>query len=113
VISGEIWYYADGTCAEIFYYLSKITSASSDDCDQFTTNISKFIFSTQGNHASMIDLTFWPLVKHIKIRCCCNILKHVILVDLPSGGDTNSARIAAAAKYMQMCDRMFIVADIA
>ncbi|KIM80153.1 hypothetical protein PILCRDRAFT_537190 [Piloderma croceum F 1598] len=97
---------------EIFDYLGNKISISSENCDKFSNNISKFVGSLHGSHGSKSSLTFWPLVKHINIRCCCDILKYVILVDLPGGGDANAARSAVAAKYVEVCDRLFICADV-
>jgi len=55
VISGEISCYADGICAVIFHYLGNSISASSDNCDKFASDISKFVFSAQGNQLDLVE----------------------------------------------------------
>ncbi|KAK8083456.1 Nuclear GTPase SLIP-GC [Apiospora saccharicola] len=65
--------------------------------------------STEGEQPAAL----WPLTKVVKVFTKADILSTgVILVDLPGCGDSNVARGAVAAKYMEQCTSIFVVAPI-
>ncbi|KAK1756044.1 hypothetical protein QBC47DRAFT_298399 [Echria macrotheca] len=56
---------------------------------------------------------YWPLVKVVKIFIKASVLESgLVLVDLPGVHDSNAARAAVAAKYMEQCTGLWIVAPI-
>ncbi|KAK7923086.1 hypothetical protein PG985_007157 [Apiospora marii] len=55
----------------------------------------------------------WPLTKVVKVFTKADVLSTgVTLVDLPGCGDSNAARGAVAADYMEQCTSIFVVAPI-
>ncbi|KAK8042120.1 hypothetical protein PG993_006643 [Apiospora rasikravindrae] len=55
----------------------------------------------------------WPLTKVVRVFTKADVLSTgLTLVDLPGCGDSNAARGSVAAKYMEQCTSIFIVAPI-
>lgn len=57
-------------------------------------------------------MSYWPLIKRIIVKCKSEVLsKGAVIVDLPGNGDSNAARNAVAAAYLQRCDSIWTVPD--
>ena len=54
--------------------------------------------------------SFWPLISEVEYRCNAEILRGVVLVDLPGIGDINAAREQVALDYLGRVDHIFIIA---
>ncbi|CCC08425.1 unnamed protein product [Sordaria macrospora k-hell] len=58
-------------------------------------------------------MEFWPLVKFVRVFVRSRILEPgMVLVDLPGLHDSNAARSAVAARYLQQCTGLWVVAPI-
>ena len=57
--------------------------------------------------------TLWPLVKKVRIGIeGVDILKYIIVVDLPGLDDTNQVRVNASLDMMRSCDSIWVVTKI-
>ncbi|XP_058624429.1 nuclear GTPase SLIP-GC-like isoform X2 [Onychostoma macrolepis] len=57
---------------------------------------------------------YWPLVKSVKIKIpnCDELLKHIVLLDLPGIGDCNKTRENLWKSKLRECSSVWIVSDI-
>uniref|UniRef100_A0A8C1Y1F3 Dynamin N-terminal domain-containing protein n=1 Tax=Cyprinus carpio TaxID=7962 RepID=A0A8C1Y1F3_CYPCA len=57
---------------------------------------------------------YWPLVKSVKIKIpnCDELLKHIVLLDLPGIGDCNKTREDLWKSKLRECSSVWIVSDI-
>ncbi|PGH20432.1 hypothetical protein AJ80_03578 [Polytolypa hystricis UAMH7299] len=58
-------------------------------------------------------MEFWPLIKVVRLYIKAPVLSTgAVLVDLPGLQDSNAARAAVAAKYIEQCSCLWVVAPI-
>ncbi|VDC06250.1 unnamed protein product [Peniophora sp. CBMAI 1063] len=79
-------------------YLAVRRASQGDSADVF--------IDTEDQHPS-----FWPLVAEVEYRVDAEILRGVVLVDLPGVQDSNAARDQVALKYLGNLDHIFVVAS--
>ncbi|TEA21515.1 Nuclear GTPase SLIP-GC [Colletotrichum sidae] len=85
------------------------------DCEALSGKIQAYVDSvaTSDTGGEESTLTYWPLVKTVRIFLKSEVLSTgVVLVDLPGSQDSNHARSTVASKYMEQCTRLWVVADI-
>ncbi|KAI1353072.1 hypothetical protein F5Y01DRAFT_303528 [Xylaria sp. FL0043] len=60
-----------------------------------------------------IDTQLWPLIKVVRIYTKADVLSTgAVIVDLPGVQDSNAARAAVAADYIQRCSGLYVVSTI-
>ncbi|KAL1880627.1 hypothetical protein Daus18300_001238 [Diaporthe australafricana] len=68
---------------------------------------------TEGRPRKQEDISFWPLIKVVKIFTRASVLQTgLVLVDVPGLGDSNLARCAVARNYMTECSAIWVAAPI-
>ncbi|KAF7924899.1 hypothetical protein EAE99_006376 [Botrytis elliptica] len=78
----------------------------------FSREINKYIDSNNKQKSSN-GISFWPLVRCVRIYTKAEILRHgLVLVDLPGLGDSNTGRTQVAETYAKKLTYVWIVADI-
>ncbi|XP_051746264.1 nuclear GTPase SLIP-GC-like isoform X22 [Ctenopharyngodon idella] len=96
--------------AEIETFLSFSKKISKSDVSKFSNVVASYI---QPSESSPGDW-YWPLVKSvtIKIPGCHELLKHVVLVDIPGTGDCSKIRDDKWKSTLRECSIVWIVSDI-
>ncbi|TGJ81074.1 hypothetical protein E0Z10_g7676 [Xylaria hypoxylon] len=70
-------------------------------------------FDREGN-SSTRKMELWPLIKVVRIYTKADVLSTgAVIVDLPGVRDSNAARAAVAAKYIEKCSGLWVVSMIA
>ncbi|KAI0816315.1 hypothetical protein GGR55DRAFT_697199 [Xylaria sp. FL0064] len=60
-----------------------------------------------------IDTQLWPLIKVVRIYTKADVLSTgAVIVDLPGVQDSNAARAAVAAEYIQRCSGLLVVSTV-
>ncbi|KAL1255191.1 hypothetical protein QQF64_013252 [Cirrhinus molitorella] len=101
----------DEKFAEIKTSLSNSTKKISEsNLSEFSNNVASFI---QHSESSSGDW-YWPLVKSVTIKIpeCHELLKHIVLLDLPGTGDCNKTRDDLWKSKLRECSSVWIVSDI-
>ncbi|KAK9976514.1 hypothetical protein ABG768_021719, partial [Culter alburnus] len=100
----------DDKFAEIETFLSTSKKISKSDVSKFTDVVASYI---QHSESSPGDW-YWPLVKSvtIKIPGCHELLKHIVLVDIPGTGDCSKIRDDKWKSTLRECSIVWIVSDI-
>ncbi|XP_059365195.1 nuclear GTPase SLIP-GC-like isoform X2 [Carassius carassius] len=97
--------------AEIKTFLSiskKIISNS--NLSEFTNDVASYIQHSEANPGDW----YWPLVKSVTIMIpdCCELLEHIVLLDLPGTGDCNKIRDDLWKSKLRECSSVWIVSAI-
>lgn len=94
---------------ENFLSTSPITISNTDLCE-FTNSVASYIQHSECSPGGW----YWPVVKSvtIKIPDCHELLKHIVLVDLPGSGDCNKTRNDLWISKLRECSSVWIVSDI-
>ncbi|KAJ7989340.1 hypothetical protein DPEC_G00303520, partial [Dallia pectoralis] len=84
-----------------------------DTAEELSEKICCFTRSDTQN--DVFEIQYWPLVKCItlKVPNSKDLLKHVVLVDLPGNGDCNESRDKMWKQSVGNCSAVWIVSDIA
>ncbi|KAK3940378.1 Dynamin family-domain-containing protein [Diplogelasinospora grovesii] len=86
------------------------------DAKSLLDQLRQFIDSKEkarDNNREHEAMEFWPLIKVVKIFVRTPLLESgLVLVDLPGVQDANAARSAVAAKYIERCTGLWVVAPI-
>ncbi|ETS80009.1 hypothetical protein PFICI_07538 [Pestalotiopsis fici W106-1] len=70
-------------------------------------------FSAKNKTGDEVKFEYWPLVKMVRVYTKAHALRTgARIVDLPGIQDANAARAAVAARYIQNCSALWIVAPI-
>ncbi|KAK3295670.1 Dynamin family-domain-containing protein [Chaetomium fimeti] len=105
---------AEPSVKDLFGTVKQVTAPTSKD---FLDLLKRFIDSKEkarGGKKEPSDLEYWPLIKVVKVFVRSSILESgLVLVDLPGVHDSNAARSAVAAKYIERCSGLWVVAPIA
>ncbi|KAK3953311.1 hypothetical protein QBC32DRAFT_234854 [Pseudoneurospora amorphoporcata] len=98
---------------EVLGTVKMITAPTSS---AFTDLLREYIDSkdrVRGHKNNSDRMEFWPLVKFVRVFVRSRILEPgMVLVDLPGLHDSNAARSAVAARYLQQCTGLWVVAPI-
>lgn len=91
-----------------------------EDADDLADNLCAAVHQTsqKASDNEFVDVdvndqppsSFWPLVAEVEYRVDAEILRGVVLVDLPGVQDSNAARDQIALKYLGRLDHIFVVA---
>ncbi|XP_056596862.1 nuclear GTPase SLIP-GC-like [Triplophysa dalaica] len=83
---------------------------SSSDPSAFASDVVCYIENSVANPGGW----YWPLVKSltIKIPKSCELLEHIVLIDLPGTGDCNKIRDDLWKTKIRECSAVWIVSDI-
>ena len=94
--------------------LGKSITISKAKPAEFYEAINSYIDSNnKADSTTKAGLTYWPLVRLVKLFIKADILKHgLVLVDLPGLGDSNIGRTQVAEQYIKNLDYMWVIADI-
>ncbi|KAK4455827.1 hypothetical protein QBC34DRAFT_453465 [Podospora aff. communis PSN243] len=96
--------------------LGTVEKLSAPDCRSLLQQVRKYIDSKDKKSSGEADqgvMEYWPLVKVVKIFTKSAVLKNgLVLVDLPGSRDSNAARSAVAANYIERCTGIWIVVPI-
>ncbi|KAK9976509.1 hypothetical protein ABG768_021714 [Culter alburnus] len=100
----------DDKFAETETLLSTSKKISKRRVSEFTDVVASYI---QHSESSQGDW-YWPLVKSvtIKIPGCHELLKHIVLVDIPGTGDCSKIRDDKWKSTLKECSIVWIVSDI-
>ncbi|KAI9642658.1 hypothetical protein NHQ30_008389 [Ciborinia camelliae] len=107
------------TSAELFQQIDGVSNILDCNLDiwdskakSFSQQINSYIDSTN-KQASSKGISYWPLVRCVRIYTKAEILRHgLVLVDLPGLGDSNTGRTQVAETYTKNLTYVWIVADI-
>lgn len=97
--------------------LGKTREIACSNARDLYTSLQKYLDSkdkdTKGGPRKEKDMSFWPLIKVVKVYTRAAALETgVCIVDLPGIHDANAARSAVAKKYMAECQHVWIAAPI-
>ncbi|XP_073714838.1 nuclear GTPase SLIP-GC-like [Misgurnus anguillicaudatus] len=94
---------------EAFLSMSK-KMISTDDVTEFGNEVACYILHSEANPGDW----YWPLVKSVtfKVPDCCELLQHIVLVDIPGTGDCNKIRDDLWKSKLKECSFVWIVSDI-
>nr|XP_055075134.1 nuclear GTPase SLIP-GC-like [Misgurnus anguillicaudatus] len=95
---------------EEFLSMSKKMISTSDD-SEFGNEVACYIMHSEASHGGW----YWPIVKSVtfKVPDCCELLQHIVLVDIPGTGDCNKIRDDLWKSKLKECSFVWIVSDIA
>ncbi|KAH6636266.1 hypothetical protein F5144DRAFT_645099 [Chaetomium tenue] len=96
--------------------LGTVKQVASSTSKEFLGLLKRFIDSKEkagGGEKKSDEMEYWPLIKVVKVFVRSPILESgLVLVDLPGVHDSNAARSAVAAKYIERCSGLWVVAPI-
>ncbi|TGO57912.1 hypothetical protein BOTNAR_0191g00080 [Botryotinia narcissicola] len=93
-------------------YLDCNLDISDSKAKSFSQQINSYIDSNN-KQASSKGISYWPLVRCVRIYTKAKILRHgLVLVDLPGLGDSNTGRTQVAERYVKNLTYVWVVADI-
>ncbi|KAF7908044.1 uncharacterized protein EAF01_003799 [Botrytis porri] len=107
------------TSEELFHEIEGVSNhldcnldISDSKAKSFSQQINSYIDSNN-KQASSKGISYWPLVRCVRIYTKAEILRHgLVLVDLPGLGDSNTGRTQVAEKYVKNLTYVWVVADI-
>ncbi|KAI1375031.1 hypothetical protein F4677DRAFT_424372 [Hypoxylon crocopeplum] len=110
--------------AAVHEYLGSTQTVYGSEAASFYKQVEVYIDSLQrgpaaenaeghGPRGGEQKMQFWPLVKVVRIHTKADALSTgAVIVDLPGVEDSNAARAAIAAKYIEKCSGIWVLAAI-
>ncbi|KAM7199806.1 Dynamin family domain containing protein [Rhypophila sp. PSN 637] len=96
----------DPSVAQLLGSTAKVSASTSEE---LLESLEEYIASKKKD-ASM---AYWPLVKVVRIFAKVSVLESgLVIVDLPGTQDSNAARSAVAAKYVEKCTGLWVITPI-
>lgn len=107
------------TSEELFHEIEGVSNhldcnldISDSKAKSFSQQINSYIDSNN-KQASSKGISYWPLVRCVRIYTKAEILRHgLVLVDLPGLGDSNTGRTQVTENYVKNLTYVWVVADI-
>lgn len=84
--------------------LGKVKCLAATDASTLFKELQHYVDSKEKSNAEDTRMEYWPLIKVVRIYCKAPALATgAVIVDLPGVQDSNAARAAVAANYLQHC----------
>ncbi|KAM7222463.1 hypothetical protein V8F06_002241 [Rhypophila decipiens] len=96
----------DPSVAHLLGSTAKVSASTSED---LLESLEEYIDSTKKDGS----VANWPLVKVVRVFAKVPVLESgLVIVDLPGTQDSNAARLAVAAKYIEKCTGLWVITQI-
>ncbi|KAJ4414149.1 hypothetical protein N0V82_008116 [Gnomoniopsis sp. IMI 355080] len=93
--------------------LGNVKYLAATDAATLLKELQHYVDSKEKSTVQETTMEYWPLIKVIRVYCKAHALATgAVIVDLPGVQDSNAARAAVAAKYLQFCTGIWITAAI-